>query len=45
MNCQHAACHCREASIEKDGRRYCSDACANAAALSSACPCGHQGCS
>ena len=31
--CTHNDCHCQsEIGIERDGRRYCSQSCANAAA-------------
>lgn len=53
MNCAHSGCKCRDASIEKNGKRYCSDHCARAGqggggqtagAGKGGCGCGHPGC-
>jgi hypothetical protein len=33
MTCEHADCHCQsEVGIEREGRNYCSQSCAQAAA-------------
>ncbi len=47
MACQHRACDCREDSVVRGGKRYCSDRCADAEATERQeprCPCGHTGC-
>jgi hypothetical protein len=47
MSCQHPACSCSEATIERDGRRYCSEHCAKQGAdpgSTGGCSCGHSGC-
>jgi hypothetical protein len=50
MDCRHEGCVCTsEVGIERDGSRYCSLYCADAApetssAAHAACACGHAGC-
>jgi hypothetical protein len=52
MNCSHPACHCQIASgtplVEREGKKYCSKACAVSAERSSGtaggCNCGHADC-
>jgi hypothetical protein len=48
MNCAHNGCHCNDATVERDGKNYCSERCADAALQGSAsakgCPCGHPDC-
>ena len=49
MRCSHNGCHCNDATIERDGRNYCSERCADADRQSrrgqeSGCPCGHPDC-
>jgi len=45
MNCDHEDCSCRsEVGIERDGGRYCSEACAQHETEGGLCRCGHAGC-
>lgn len=49
MICAHEPCQCEESRYEKDGLSYCSEVCADAAALGtgepgSPCPCPHPPC-
>jgi len=44
MKCAHEGCNCREAVVERNGRLYCSEACASAGKGGEACGCGHPGC-
>jgi hypothetical protein len=49
MSCSHSSCRCGDATVEREGKNYCSERCADSA-LSSAgtsqgkCPCGHPDC-
>lgn len=47
MSCEQENCHCQsEVGIVQEGRRYCSDYCADARTGGDAsCHCGHAGCS
>jgi hypothetical protein len=54
MKCQHPGCQCADASIERNGRQYCSEECAEqhsggpgepTASSGRSCECGHAGCS
>jgi hypothetical protein len=52
MKCQHQGCQCTEAAVERNGRRYCSDHCAEqqarqreSEASGRGCECGHAECS
>jgi hypothetical protein len=48
MKCDHPSCHCLETKVQSNGRKYCSQACANAVRsgdMGPACTCGHAGCS
>ncbi len=46
--CERSACGCLEADVTREGRRYCGEACADAAASAAeeaeGCACGHAGC-
>jgi hypothetical protein len=48
MKCEHAGCRCGEAALERGGKRYCSDHCAqertDGTAGRKGCGCGHPGC-
>jgi hypothetical protein len=51
MSCAHAGCRCHEGTVERGGKRFCSEACANASAAGSrsagshgGCGCGHADC-
>ena len=50
MTCSHDGCHCADATVERDGKNYCSERCADAALQGAAaakgkgCPCGHPDC-
>jgi hypothetical protein len=45
MNCQHEGCHCQQGTTERNGRHYCSEACASAGpSPGGSCGCGHAGC-
>ncbi|HYX19851.1 MAG TPA: metallothionein [Thermoanaerobaculia bacterium] len=50
MRCSHSGCHCNDANVERDGRNYCSERCAEAERQGrqgqegGACPCGHADC-
>jgi hypothetical protein len=44
MECAHPGCHC-EPTIERSGRRYCSEECFTAASNGETeCTCGHASC-
>jgi hypothetical protein len=48
MKCQHSSCQCAEATVDRNGSKYCSEQCArdaNAAGSGRGCACGHKGCS
>jgi hypothetical protein len=45
--CEHQGCHCREAGVERAGKKFCSETCADAQLTgrhSEHCPCGHPNC-
>ena len=43
--CRHGGgCSCAEAKIDRNGEKFCSEACANDAKSGSKCSCGHPGC-
>ena len=49
MNCDHKGCHCSDATLEREGKKFCSENCADArnesaSSASSACRCGHPDC-
>ena len=46
MDCDHEGCNCQsEVGIERNGGRYCSEACAQEQTTAEgACRCGHAGC-
>ena len=51
MKCQHPGCACSEASVERNGRQYCSEECAEQhssgekpASSGRSCECDHAGC-
>jgi len=51
MTCAHPGCKCQEGTVQRTGKRFCSEACANAASTGSrsagnkgGCGCGHPGC-
>lgn len=47
MKCQHPACECTDATLDRNGRKFCSDRCAQDAESASAgrgCDCGHPDC-
>jgi hypothetical protein len=47
MVCGHPACRCAsDEAIERNGRRYCSEYCAQQEGADplALCPCGHPGC-
>jgi hypothetical protein len=48
MNCAHNGCRCNDATIERDGKNYCSERCADATlqgpASAKGCLCGHPDC-
>jgi len=47
MKCHHAPCRCPETTVERDGKKYCSDACAAQDAAGKReehCVCGHAAC-
>ncbi len=46
MNCSHTGCHCSDANVERDGKRFCSERCADAERQKKAgsCACGHPDC-
>ena len=47
MNCQHRGCNCLETSVERGGKSFCSERCAEIETTGrheARCPCGHPGC-
>jgi hypothetical protein len=47
MSCSHSSCHCNDATLERDGKVFCGERCADAARQLTAppgCPCGHPDC-
>jgi hypothetical protein len=43
MKCAHQGCDC-EGTLDRGGKKYCSDACASAGSTTAGCGCGHAGC-
>ena len=47
MKCQHAPCRCEDATVEHEGKKYCSEGCATQDAAGKReehCACGHPPC-
>jgi hypothetical protein len=49
MHCNHPECDCTSATVERNGKSYCSEACATGTARGAGngrtgCGCGHAGC-
>jgi hypothetical protein len=47
MSCQHPGCRCQEVPVERNGRKFCSEACADletTGSQSPQCTCGHVDC-
>jgi hypothetical protein len=47
MNCDHGPCTCSDASINQNGKHYCSTQCAQSAEAGSpanTCSCAHDDC-
>jgi len=47
MTCQHRGCRCQETRVEREGRKFCSEACAEMETTgrhASHCQCGHADC-
>ena len=47
MHCEHKGCHCAEATVELEGKKFCSEKCAESgkeSATSPKCGCGHPDC-
>jgi len=47
MSCEHRGCRCTDAHIQRGGRRFCSERCAeqeSAANPEPSCHCGHPDC-
>jgi hypothetical protein len=47
MQCQHRGCNCPETTVEKAGKKFCSDDCAERETTgrhASHCDCGHPSC-
>ncbi|MFY9551263.1 MAG: metallothionein [Thermoanaerobaculia bacterium] len=47
MSCEHPGCHCTDATLEQDGKQFCSEHCAEAAQSKprgTGCDCGHPDC-
>lgn len=47
MGCEHDGCHCTEATVELEGKKFCSERCGEAtteAESKAGCPCGHPDC-
>ena len=45
--CEHSGCHCQKASVERNGKKYCSETCAEVQTSGKHgghCPCGHLSC-
>lgn len=47
-NCYHSGCKCNDATVERAGQNFCSNACADKATQGSLaeamCSCGHPEC-
>ena len=47
MKCSHQGCHCNDAVLERDGKTFCSERCADAelqGIKDGGCTCGHADC-
>ena len=47
MDCEHEGCHCTDAVVEREGKNFCSERCADAlldSTPSAGCRCGHPDC-
>jgi hypothetical protein len=46
MTCQHDGCRCQEVHVEREGRRFCSETCAEkeSSGEHGNCSCGHPDC-
>jgi hypothetical protein len=47
MTCQHTGCRCSDATVERDGKKYCSESCAvqdTSGRREQHCGCGHPAC-
>jgi hypothetical protein len=45
MSCAHQSCSCSNASVNQDGKSYCSEACANDDRMNAqTCHCPHGDC-
>jgi hypothetical protein len=46
-SCQHRGCNCSPADVERQGRVFCGERCAEMETTGqheAACPCGHREC-
>jgi hypothetical protein len=47
MACDHRGCRCKEGNVQREGKSFCSEACATAQTANrhqAKCPCGHPDC-
>ncbi|HEY6147374.1 MAG TPA: metallothionein [Thermoanaerobaculia bacterium] len=47
MACEHRGCHCQEEGVNRQGKHFCSEACADAQLNNrheANCRCGHPDC-
>jgi len=46
MKCSHNGCHCNDATVEREGKTFCSERCADAELQGTPgdCHCGHPDC-
>jgi hypothetical protein len=47
MGCEHRGCECEETSVERGGKRFCGETCAEMETTGrhlANCPCGHPPC-
>ena len=47
MKCEHPNCRCNDATVELEGKKFCSEKCAESRGESDAsagCRCGHPDC-
>jgi hypothetical protein len=45
--CEHSGCHCQQVLIERNGKKFCSETCAQVQTTGKHgghCPCGHPSC-
>jgi len=48
MTCEHRGRNCEGATVEREGKKFCSPACAEmqtSGRHGASCPCGHPDCS